>query len=165
MIQLSDQLRVLNELCKLSILPQCCNHFILQTQQLFATLTTSGDLILMGKVCLFSSGLHFSTLACTLPGFLACLCMLLKSGMSPTSPSVPRLFVSVVAADLLTFCAMLQYMTYHGVECEILPLPTCEPNKSFNLIFQVAERLEAFKLNRSALNIGCSLYYQDVTSG
>ncbi|KAL3154556.1 hypothetical protein ABBQ32_014013 [Trebouxia sp. C0010 RCD-2024] len=41
-----------------------------------------------------------------------------------------------------------QYMTYHGVECEILPLPTCEPNKSFNLIFQVAERLEAFKLNR-----------------
>lgn len=51
---------------------------------------------------------------------------------------------------------MLQYMTYHGVECEILPLPTCEPNKSFNLIFQVAERLEAFKLNRSALHIGCS---------
>ena len=45
--------------------------------------------------------------------------------------------------------AVLQYMTYHGVECEILPLPTCEPNKSFNLIFQVAERLEAFKLNRS----------------
>ncbi|DBB04101.1 TPA: hypothetical protein ACH3X1_013153 [Trebouxia sp. C0004] len=41
-----------------------------------------------------------------------------------------------------------QYMRYHGVECEILPLPTCEPNKSFNLIFQVAERLEAFKLNR-----------------
>ncbi|KAL0055706.1 hypothetical protein WJX82_003462 [Trebouxia sp. C0006] len=41
-----------------------------------------------------------------------------------------------------------QYMQYHGVECEILALPTCEPNKSFNLIFQVAERLEAFKLNR-----------------
>ncbi|KAL0040782.1 hypothetical protein WJX79_005390 [Trebouxia sp. C0005] len=41
-----------------------------------------------------------------------------------------------------------KYMQYHGVEYEILPLPTCEPNKSFNLIFQVAERLEAFKLNR-----------------
>ena len=39
-------------------------------------------------------------------------------------------------------------MKHHGVEYEILPLPTCEPNKSFNLIFKVAERLEAFKLNR-----------------
>ena len=47
-----------------------------------------------------------------------------------------------------SFLLMLQYMQYHGVECEILALPTCEPNKSFNLIFQVAERLEAFKLNR-----------------
>lgn len=56
-----------------------------------------------------------------------------------------------VEAVVLMISALLQYMTYHGVECEILPLPTCEPNKSFNLIFQVAERLEAFKLNRLVL--------------
>jgi 3-dehydroquinate synthase len=41
-----------------------------------------------------------------------------------------------------------QYMQHHGVECEILPLPTCEPNKSFNLVFQIVDRLEKFRLNR-----------------
>ena len=55
------------------------------------------------------------------------------------------------------FLLMLQYMQYHGVECEILALPTCEPNKSFNLIFQVAERLEAFKLNRY-MSLLCNAY-------
>lgn len=60
-----------------------------------------------------------------------------------------RRFIIIDEVVYATYGAQLeQYMNYHGVECEILPLPTCEPNKSFNLIFQVAERLEAFKLNR-----------------
>ncbi len=64
-------------------------------------------------------------------------------------PSVPMLPVLCACVCMYSSsCLMLQYMQYHGIECEILPLPTCEPNKSFNLIFQVAERLEAFKLNR-----------------
>lgn len=102
----------------------------------------------MGKACLFSSdlpqhpGLHSARLF-SLPLHA------LPFWHVPHQPISAQLLVGVVAADLLTSCAMLQYMTYHGVECEILPLPTCEPNKSFNLIFQVAERLEAFKLNRS----------------
>ena len=54
----------------------------------------------------------------------------------------------LILAVPLTWCDLVQYMKHHGVEYEILPLPTCEPNKSFNLIFKVAERLEAFKLNR-----------------
>ena len=56
---------------------------------------------------------------------------------------------SVLFISLLTcVCVAVQYMQYHGVEYEILALPTNEPNKSFNLVFQLAERLEAFKLNR-----------------
>lgn len=54
--------------------------------------------------------------------------------------------MSGAGADVV--CLVLQYMQYHGVEYEILALPTNEPNKSFNLVFQLAERLEAFKLNR-----------------
>ncbi|KAK9819718.1 hypothetical protein WJX72_001641 [[Myrmecia] bisecta] len=41
-----------------------------------------------------------------------------------------------------------QYMKHHNVDYDILPVPTCEPNKSFNLVFMISERLEAFKLNR-----------------
>lgn len=39
-------------------------------------------------------------------------------------------------------------MQHHGVEYELCALPTNEANKSFELVFQIAERLEAFKLNR-----------------
>ena len=42
----------------------------------------------------------------------------------------------------------MQYFQYHKVEYELVKLPTREENKSFDLVFQVAERLEAFKLNR-----------------
>ena len=34
------------------------------------------------------------------------------------------------------------------MEYEILSLPTNEANKNFELVFRIAERLEAFKLNR-----------------
>ena len=76
-------------------------------------------------------------------------CCLGASGLIGPCPSMPMLLLRYACFCLhLSLFLLLQYMQYHGVEYEILPLPTCEPNKSFNLIFQVAERLEAFKLNR-----------------
>ena len=43
---------------------------------------------------------------------------------------------------------LLQYFDAHGVEAYILPLPTNESNKSFDLVFEVARHLESFRLNR-----------------
>ena len=43
---------------------------------------------------------------------------------------------------------VLQYMQHHGVDYELLSLPTHEANKDFDLVFRVADRLEAFKPNR-----------------
>ena len=51
------------------------------------------------------------------------------------------------------FCA--QYFAAHGVECAILPLPTNEANKGFELVFEIARHLEEFKLNRYAGQITC----------
>ena len=48
-----------------------------------------------------------------------------------------------------------QYFAMHGVECRILPLPTNEANKSFDLVFEIARQLEEFKLNRRALHACC----------
>ena len=42
----------------------------------------------------------------------------------------------------------MQYFAAHGVECCILPLPTNEANKGFDLVFEIARHLEDFKLNR-----------------
>ena len=44
----------------------------------------------------------------------------------------------------------VQYFDANGVEAYILPLPTCEANKSFDLVFEVARHLEIFRLNRCA---------------
>eukprot|EP00877_Chromochloris_zofingiensis_P006590 jgi/Chrzof1/2184/Cz11g05100.t1 len=41
-----------------------------------------------------------------------------------------------------------QYLDHHGVEYMILPLPTCEENKTFDLVFQIADAIETFKINR-----------------
>ena len=43
---------------------------------------------------------------------------------------------------------VLQYLDANGVSAQILALPTSEPNKSFNLVFQISEQLEKFGLNR-----------------
>ena len=45
---------------------------------------------------------------------------------------------------------MLQYFDTKGVEVRILPLPTKEANKDFDLVFEVARQLEAFGINRFA---------------
>ena len=47
-----------------------------------------------------------------------------------------------------------QYFAAHGVECRILPLPTNEANKNFDLVFEIARQLEEFKLNRF-VNVHC----------
>lgn len=41
-----------------------------------------------------------------------------------------------------------QYFTHHGVEFEILALPTNEANKNFDMVFKVADQLEKFGINR-----------------
>lgn len=46
------------------------------------------------------------------------------------------------------YCFWLQYLDHHGVEYMILPLPTCEENKTFDLVFQIADAIETFKINR-----------------
>ena len=75
-------------------------------------------------------------------------CLLVKSlYIVDTVLFSPHLhFLPVPSLTCLVFA--LQYMRHHGVEYELLSLPTNEANKSFDLVFQVAERLEAFKLNR-----------------
>ncbi len=40
------------------------------------------------------------------------------------------------------------YFEHHGVEARIMPITATEPNKSFELFFQIARELDAFKLNR-----------------
>ena len=42
----------------------------------------------------------------------------------------------------------LQYFQHHQVAYELVKLPTREEHKTFELVFEVAERLEKFKLNR-----------------
>eukprot|EP00775_Hariotina_reticulata_P007120 gene7119-7334_t len=41
-----------------------------------------------------------------------------------------------------------KYFQHHGVEVHLMPLPTREENKEFDLVFKIAEALEDFKLNR-----------------
>lgn len=54
-----------------------------------------------------------------------------------------------------------QYFAAHGVECAILPLPTNEANKGFELVFEIARHLEDFKLNRYAGQIACRSLQHD----
>ena len=59
--------------------------------------------------------------------------------------------------SLTRLCAWVQYFKYHQVEYELVKLPTREENKSFELVFEIAERLEAFKLNRWAACIALGM--------
>ena len=42
----------------------------------------------------------------------------------------------------------MQYFQHHNMEYELVKLPTREEHKTFDLVFEVAARLEKFKLNR-----------------
>lgn len=42
----------------------------------------------------------------------------------------------------------MQFFKFHEVEHEILALPTNEAHKDFDLVFQVADALERFGINR-----------------
>ena len=44
----------------------------------------------------------------------------------------------------------MQYFSVNGVSATIVPLPTMEANKDFELVFELARRMEEFKLNRWA---------------
>ncbi|GAQ84996.1 3-dehydroquinate synthase [Klebsormidium nitens] len=41
-----------------------------------------------------------------------------------------------------------KYLEHHRVESKIIQLPFCEANKSFDLVFEVAQQIEDFKLHR-----------------
>ncbi len=44
----------------------------------------------------------------------------------------------------------VQYFAQNGVTACIVPLPTMEANKDFELVFELARQMEHFKLNRCA---------------
>lgn len=46
------------------------------------------------------------------------------------------------------FPFLLQYFSVNGIDATMVPLPTMEANKSFDLVYEVARRAEIFKLNR-----------------
>ena len=41
-----------------------------------------------------------------------------------------------------------QYFEVHGVVIKMLPLPTREANKDFEMVYEMARQLEQFGLNR-----------------
>ncbi len=43
---------------------------------------------------------------------------------------------------------LLQYFAVNGVEIQMLPLPTREANKDFELVYEIARQLEDFGINR-----------------
>lgn len=42
----------------------------------------------------------------------------------------------------------VQYFALNGVTAHIVPLPTMEANKDFELVFELVRQMEEFKLNR-----------------
>ena len=51
----------------------------------------------------------------------------------------------------------VQYFAQNGVTACIVPLPTMEANKDFELVFELARQMEHFKLNRCASVVACML--------
>ena len=45
----------------------------------------------------------------------------------------------------------MQFFVANNIDFRILPLPTNEANKDFDLVFHIAAELEAFHLNRCAV--------------
>jgi hypothetical protein len=44
----------------------------------------------------------------------------------------------------------MQYFAMNGIATAIVPLPTMETNKDFELVFELVRQMEHFKLNRWA---------------
>jgi hypothetical protein len=55
--------------------------------------------------------------------------------------------LSMVRAHLVSMICV-QYFSQNGVEFTIIPLPTWEANKTFDLVFEIARQLEDFRVNR-----------------
>jgi len=77
--------------------------------------------------------------------------------------TLPILQCQRVSNLLLTCVVRLQYFAVHGVEIEMLPLPTWEANKDFQLVYEVARQLEDFGINRLA-GILLSILYSNLLS-
>lgn len=58
----------------------------------------------------------------------------------------------MLCADMLG-AVQMQYFSVNGVDAKIVPLPTMEANKSFDLVFEIARQAESFKLNRCSPNL------------
>ncbi|KAK9791618.1 hypothetical protein WJX73_001579 [Symbiochloris irregularis] len=72
-----------------------------------------------------------------------------RLALSPSEGKRQRRFILIDETVAAIYGPQIEeYMQYHGVDYELLPLPTHEENKDFDLVFAVAERLEAFKPNR-----------------
>lgn len=54
-----------------------------------------------------------------------------------------------VVLTLVDVCA--QYFAENGITAAIVPLPTMEANKDFELVFELARQMEQFKLNRCVI--------------
>ncbi len=52
--------------------------------------------------------------------------------------------------SVLDIMLSVQYFAQNGVTACIVPLPTMEANKDFELVFELARQMEHFKLNRCA---------------
>ena len=59
-----------------------------------------------------------------------------------------RLVIVDRNVDGLWGAQVRQYFAAHGVDARIVVLPTWEENKTFDLVFRVAEEIENAKLNR-----------------
>ena len=53
----------------------------------------------------------------------------------------------------------MQYFALNGITAAIVPLPTMEANKDFELVFELARQMEHFKLNRFAPRFPSSLAF------
>ena len=56
--------------------------------------------------------------------------------------------MALIDEPTLRLYLLVQYFAHHGFEFELLALPTNEGNKSFDIVFKIAEELERFGINR-----------------
>ena len=64
------------------------------------------------------------------------------------APAMRRLVIVDEAVDALWGLEIRRYFAEHRVDARFLTVPTREENKTFDLVFEIAEEIEHFKLNR-----------------
>lgn len=71
-----------------------------------------------------------------------------RLSLDPCQPGERRLVVIDDNVFRIYGAQLREYFNVNGVEATIVPLPTMEANKSFDLVHEIARQAEAFKLNR-----------------